>query len=205
MWTADVGTFTPSSTLANDAGMEVLDGPRDLAKVKHDLAAAGYNGERFVFLVPTDLPAINAMSEVAAAVFRKLGMNMDYQALDWATVAQRLNSQEPLDKGGWSLNANYAPGYSASSPAAHGFLRGLGRKSLFGWPDMPRIEELRSAWIDATDPAEQKRICREIQLQAFQDVPYIPFGAFFFASAYRRDLTGMLKGIVPMFTNLRRV
>ena len=205
MWTADVGTFTPSSALANDAGMEVLNGPRDLAKVKHDLAAAGYNGERFVFLVPTDLPAINAMSEVAAAVFRKLGMNMDYQALDWATVAQRLNSQEPLDKGGWSLNANYAPGYSASSPAAHGFLRGLGRKSLFGWPDMPRIEELRSAWIDATDPAEQKRICREIQLQAFQDVPYIPFGAFFLASAYRRDLTGMLKGVVPMFTNLRRV
>jgi peptide/nickel transport system substrate-binding protein len=205
MWTAGVGTFTPSSTLANDAGMEVLNGPRDLAKVKHDLAAAGYNGERFVFLVPTDLPAINAMSEVAAAVFRKLGMNMDYQALDWATVAQRLNSQEPLDKGGWSLNANYAPGYSASSSAAHGFLRGLGRKSLFGWPDMPRIEELRSAWLDATDPAEQKRICREIQLQAFQDVPYIPFGAFFFASAYRRDLIGMLKGVVPMFTNLRRV
>ena len=43
-----------------------------------------------MFLVPTDLPAINAISEVAADVFRKLGMNMDYQALDWATVAQRL-------------------------------------------------------------------------------------------------------------------
>jgi peptide/nickel transport system substrate-binding protein len=204
MWTAGVGTFTPRSPLANDAGMEVLNGPRDLAKVKRDIAAVGYNGERFIFLVPTDLPAINAMSEVAAEVFRKLGMNMDYQALDWATVAQRLNSQEPLEKGGWSLNANYAPGYSASSPAAHGFLRGIGRKGLFGWPDMPRIEELRSAWIDATDPEEQKRICREIQIQAFRDVPYIPLGAFFFASAYRKDLTGMLKGSVPMFTNLRR-
>jgi peptide/nickel transport system substrate-binding protein len=204
MWTAGVGTFTPRSPLANDAGMEVLNGPRDLARVKREIEAAGYDGERFVFLVPTDLPAINAMSEVAAEVFRKLGMNMDYQALDWATVAQRLNSQAPLDKGGWSLNANYAPGYSASSPAAHGFLRGLGRKGLFGWPDMPWIEELRGAWIDATDPEEQKRICREIQLQAFQDVPYIPLGAFFFASAYRRDLTGMLKGSVPMFTNVRR-
>ena len=204
MWAAGVGTFNPRSPLANDAGMELLNGPRDLAKVKRDIEAAGYNGERFVFLVPTDLPAINAMSEVAGEVFRKLGMNMDYQTLDWATVAQRLNSQEPLDKGGWSLNANYAPGYSASSPAAHGFLRGLGRKSLFGWPDMPRVEELRSAWIDATDPDEQKRLCREIQLQAFRDVPYIPLGAFFFASAYRNDLTGILKGSVPLFTNLRR-
>ena len=204
MWRSGVGFFQPNSPCASDAGMEKLNSPRDLAQVKRDLAAAGYNGEKFVFLVPTDLPAINAMSEVAADIFRKLGMNMDYQTLDWATVAQRLNSQEPLDKGGWSLNANYAPGYAASSPAAHGFLRGLGRKSLFGWPTMPKLEALRGAWIDSTDPDEQKRLCREIQLQAFQDVPYIPLGAFFFASAYRSDLTGMLKGSVPMFTNLRR-
>lgn len=204
MWKTGVGFFQPGSASANDAGMDALNSPRDLAQVKRDLTAAGYNGQKFVFLVPTDLPAINAMSEVAADIFRKLGMNMDYQTLDWATVAQRLNSQEPLDKGGWSLNANYAPGYSTSSPAAHGFLRGLGRKSLFGWPDMPKIEALRSAWIDSTDPQQQKQLCREIQLQAFQDVPYIPLGAFFFASAYRSDLTGMLTGSVPLFTNLRR-
>ncbi len=202
---AGVGYFQPNSPCASSAGMAVLNSPRDLATVKRELKEAGYNGEKFVFLVPTDLPAINAMSEVAADVFRKLGMNMDYAALDWGTVAQRLNSQAPLDKGGWSLNVNYAPGYSASSPSAHGFLRGLGRESLFGWPSMPKVEALRSEWIAATDPAQQKRLCGEIQLQAFRDVPYIPLGAFFFASAYRRDLVGMLKGSVPMFTSLRRV
>jgi peptide/nickel transport system substrate-binding protein len=204
MWKDGVGLFNPVSPLANDAGMEVLNSPRDLAKVKRDLAAAGYNGEKFAFLVPTDLPAINAMSEVAADVFHQLGMNMDYVALDWATTAQRLLSQEPPDKGGWSLNANYAPGFSVMSPAAHSFLRGLGRQSLFGWPSMPRVEELRNQWIDATDPEEQKRLCREIQLQAFRDVPYIPLGAFFFAAAYRKNLTGILKGGIPLFTNVRR-
>jgi len=204
MWKTGVGFFTPTSPLANDAGMEALNSPRDLTQVKRDLTAAGYNGEKFVFLVPTDLPAINAMSEVAGDTFRKLGMNMDYQTLDWATVAQRLNSPEPLDRGGWSLNANYAPGFSPMSPAAHGFLRGLGRQSLFGWPTMPKVEELRSAWIDATDLQEQRDLCREIQLQAFRDVPYIPLGAFFFAAAYRTDLTGVLKGGIPLFTNVRR-
>ena len=204
MWKTGVGFFTPTSPLANDAGMDVLNAPRDLGQVKRDLTAAGYNGEKFVFLVPTDLPAINALSEVAGDVFRKLGMNMDYQTLDWATVAQRLNSSEPLDKDGWSLCANYAPGFSAMSPAAHGFLRGLGRQSLFGWPTMPRVEELRSAWIDATDSGEQKRLCREIQLQAFRDVPYVPLGAFRFAAAYRRDLTGVLKGGIPFFTSVTR-
>ena len=204
MWKDGVGLFNPVSPLANDAGMEVLNSPRDLAQVKRDVAAAGYNEEKFAFLVPTDLPAINAMSEIAADVFHKLGMTMDYIALDWATSAQRLLSQEPPNKGGWSLNANYAPGFSVMSPAAHSFLRGLGRQSLFGWPTMPKVEQLRSEWIDATDPSEQKRLCREIQLQAFRDVPYIPLGAFFFAAAYRNNLTGILKGGISLFTNLRR-
>jgi peptide/nickel transport system substrate-binding protein len=204
MWKDHVGFFSPISQFATDVGMDALNGPRDLAKVKRDLAAAGYNGEKFIFLVPTDLPAINAMSEVAADVFHQLGMNMDYVAIDWATTAQRLLSQEPPDKGGWGLNANYAPGFSAMSPAAHSFLRGAGRQSLFGWPNMPKVEALRSDWIDATDLGEQKRLCREIQLQAFQDVPYIPLGGFFFAAAYRKNLTGMLKGGIPMFTNVRR-
>jgi peptide/nickel transport system substrate-binding protein len=205
MWKAGVGIFSPASPFANDAGMEVLKSKRNLARVKRDLAAAGYNGEKFAFLVPTDLPAINAMSEVAADVFHQLGMNMDYIATDWATTAQRLLSQEPLDKGGWSLNANLAPGFSVMSPAAHSFLRGLGKQSLFGWPTMPKVEELRSQWIDATDPEEQKRLCREIQLQAFQDVPYVPLGAFFFTAAYRKNLTGILKGGVAQFINVRRV
>jgi peptide/nickel transport system substrate-binding protein len=71
VWKTGVGFFTPTSPLANDAGMEVLKSPRDLARVKRNLTAAGYNGERFVFLVPTDLPAINAMSEVAGDTLRK--------------------------------------------------------------------------------------------------------------------------------------
>ena len=52
--------------------------------------------------------------------------------------------------------------------------------------------------------AEQKRIGREIQLQCFEDVPYIPLGGFFFAAAYRKDLTGVIKGGIPVFYNVKR-
>jgi len=37
-------------------GLEALTGPRDLAKVKRDLVAAGYAGERVVVLSPTTIP-----------------------------------------------------------------------------------------------------------------------------------------------------
>ncbi len=204
MWKDGIGFFTPTSPLANNAGMEVLTSPRNLDRVKRDLTAAGYNGERFNMLVPTDLPAINAMSEVAGEVFRKLGMNLDYVTMDWGATAARLNSKAPLAQGGWNLNCNYAPGFSPMSPAAHGFLRGTGQNALFGWPTMPKVEELRTQWIDAKDLAEEKRIAEQIQLQAFQDVPYIPLGSFFFAGAFRSNLTGIIKGGIPLFYNVRK-
>jgi hypothetical protein len=47
---------------------------------------------------------------------------------------------------------------------------------------------------NATEPEEQKRLCSDIQLQAFRDVPFVPLGAFFFAAAYRKSLIGILKG-----------
>ena len=204
MWMDGVGFFTPASQFANKAGIEALTSPRDLARVKAALTAAGYTNERFNMLVPTDLPAINAMSEVAGEVFRKLGMNLDYLTMDWGTTAARLNSKAAPAAGGWNLNCNYAPGFSPMSPAAHGFLRGTGQNALFGWPDSPKIEALRTAWIDAPDLAAQQRLAEQIQLQAFEDVPYIPLGAFYFASAYRSSLSGMVKGGIPMFYNVKK-
>jgi peptide/nickel transport system substrate-binding protein len=84
MWNDHCGAFCPNTPLASDAGMEVLTGPRDLEKVKRDLAAAGYRGERVVFLGVSDVPEIEAICLVAGDMFRRIGMNLDYQTMDWA-------------------------------------------------------------------------------------------------------------------------
>ena len=98
---------------------------------------------------------------------------------------------------------NYAVGFGARTPAAHSYLRGSGDAALFGWPTSPRIEQLRQAWMDSDDEAEQKRLCRDIQLQAFIDLPYIPLGLFYQTTAYRKTLSGVLKGM-PLFYNLKK-
>ena len=49
-WRDRIGLFGPGSPLANEAGIEVLSGPRDYDKVKRDLAAAGYRGEPITVL-----------------------------------------------------------------------------------------------------------------------------------------------------------
>ena len=99
------------------------------------MEAAGYKGEKLVYLAPTDLPSLNAISEVAADMFRKIGMNLDYVATDWGTVAQRFASHEPPEKGGWSMYPNYVYSVSMISPAANNYIRGSGPKAMFGWPD----------------------------------------------------------------------
>jgi len=78
LWEDRVGLFTPGTPLASEAGLEPLLGKRDMAKVKADIAASGYKGERVVMLGAVDYPAANARSLVGVDLFKKLGLNVDF-------------------------------------------------------------------------------------------------------------------------------
>lgn len=202
-WREGVGYFQPDSPMASNAGLEALTGPRSLNAVKQAIRAAGYNGERVVMLAAADSALTYPMNEVAAAYLREVGINLDYQTQDWGSVWQRLQSRQPVEQGGWNIHCNYTAGLSSGNPAAHSYLRGNGAAALFGWPTSPAIESLRENWLDSADLAEQQRACREIQLRAFEEVPYIPLGLFLQPTAYRTDLVDMQKGL-PLFYGVRR-
>jgi peptide/nickel transport system substrate-binding protein len=94
-------------------------------------------------------------------------------------------------------------GLDTAHPGVHQALRGTGERAWFGWPTMAKMEELRTAWIDAPDLAAQQRIAREMQAEAIREAPYLPLGQYFQATAYRRGISGMVKGL-PVFWNLQR-
>jgi len=73
-----------------------------------------------------------------------------------------------------------------------------------GWPASPRIEALRAAWLDAGSLDEQRRICAELQMRLWQDVPYIPMGEYWQSTAYRKDLIDVLPGCFATFYGVRR-
>jgi peptide/nickel transport system substrate-binding protein len=203
LWREGVGVFPPGTPLASDAGMEVLTGPRDYDKVKRDLAAAGYKGEKVVLIAASDFPSLNALAQVGNDMLVKSGMNVEFVSTDWGSVVQRRASREPVEKGGWSMFFTFWAGLDMVNPGVQQALRGHGQAAWFGWPTAPKLEELRHAWFEATDLAAQQQIGRQIQLQAFQDVPYLPVGQYFQATAYRRSLTGVPKGL-PLFWSVRR-
>ncbi|MCQ4160763.1 ABC transporter substrate-binding protein [Roseomonas sp. GC11] len=203
LWRDKVGVFTPDTPLANDAGMEALTSARDYEKVKRELAAAGYKGEKVVLIAASDFPSLNALAQVGNDMLKKCGVNVEFISTDWGSVVQRRASKEPPEKGGWSMFFTFWAGVDMANPGVQQALRGHGQAAWFGWPTAPKLEELRTAWFDAPDLAAQQEIAKQIQLQAFQDVPYLPLGQYFQAWAYRRNLTGVLKGL-PMFWNVQK-
>ena len=203
LWHVPCGVFCPGTPLASDAGLAVLTGKRDLSNVKRDLAAAGYAGEKVVLMAPTDIASAKALADISADWMRQVGLNLEYQAMDWATLVQRRAKMGTVEQGGWNIFHTSWSGLDQVNPAGHIFLRGNGRAAAPGWPSSPRIEALRNEWFTASDEAAQKRLAEQMQLQVFQDVPYVPLGQYFMPTAYQTSLTGILPGN-PVFWNIRR-
>ena len=202
-YNAPVGCFLPGTKWANTAGMDKI-GPKPLPELQAMLKASGYNGEKVVLMHPTDQPFYDAMSQVAAAAIKKVGINLDDAAMDWGTVVQRRGSKEPLDKGGWSLFCTSFPALDYTDPLSAPGLRGNGGAAWYGWPTDPKIEGFRQDFIDATDDAARLKACEAIQTEALTEAMYVPLGQYFQSAAWRANITGQLKGQPPLFWNVRK-
>jgi peptide/nickel transport system substrate-binding protein len=203
-WRAPLGFFIPDTESASETGMEVLRNPPNTEAIKRMLKDGGYNGERIALMHPTDPSSYDAACQIAESDFRRVGLNLDVQTTDWGTVTQRRISKEPLEKGGWSLFPSGFPTVDYSNPVLATGMRTNGKDAWIGWPDNPKIEALRDAWIDSTDKAEQKRLSEQIQRECFAYVPYIPFGQFLPSSAWRNNITGQLRGPAVVFWNVEK-
>ncbi|SDB74938.1 peptide/nickel transport system substrate-binding protein [Belnapia rosea] len=128
----DVGFFCPETPMASTAGLEAITGPRSLPQAA--LKAAGYRGERVVVMAPTDFPTLMALGDVGADLLKRIGFNVDYQAMDWGSLLQRNAKQDPVEQGGWSVFHTYWSGLDMLNPAVNSSLRANGTAAGKGWP-----------------------------------------------------------------------
>ena len=198
-----IGAFTPDTAMASEVGMDALRGPRSIDRAKALLREAGALAPLTRLIGPTDILAPAAMTQVGAALFRDLGLNADIALSDWGTVIQRRASREPVEKGGWSALLTAFGSFDWLDPSGHSVLRANGADAWFGWPTIPRLEQLRDAWFTAPDATTQKSVCADMQRAVFEEVPFIPVGAYYSKTALRRDLKDRVSGFA-LFYGLRR-
>ncbi|MDB5369078.1 MAG: transporter substrate-binding protein [Roseomonas sp.] len=203
-WRDGIGFFCPGTPMANEAGMDALTSPRDLEKARRAVAESGYAGQPAALLAPTDFPNLKALADIGADLLSRIGVNVDYQALDWGSALQRLAKTEPVEQGGWSVFHTFWSGLDQLNPAVNASLRANGRAASRGWPDSPALEAMRDRWLVAEGEPAQAAIAAGIQEQAFRDLPYIPLGQLLQRTAYRRDITDVPVGFAA-FWGVRRV
>jgi peptide/nickel transport system substrate-binding protein len=193
---------TPFETTAGADAL--LKGP-NLDKAKALIKEAGYQGERIVLLSATDQPIVQNQALVTREALGRAGLNIDLQANDWGTLITRRASKEPIDKGGWNLFHTWTSAPDMLSPALNIPLRANGDKAWFGWPTDPKLEELIDAWFKAPDPAAQKTLAEQIQVEALTvEIPYIPTGQFVVPTAYRKNLDGIIIAPVVFLWNVAK-
>jgi peptide/nickel transport system substrate-binding protein len=190
--------------VSETAGTAAMPMPEDLAAARKAIAASGYDGGRIALLVPSDIHHHSAFGQVTGDLLRRLGMNVDYQAMDWGTMIQRITNRGPVDKGGWSLFHTAASMVSTASPGLNFFIRGMGDKGWTGWYDKPEVEALTQEWLDTPPDAPQQALFDRIQQVLFDDPPFVPLGQYTTFATYGRDIVGGLPGIGSYPWNIRR-
>ena len=132
-------------------------------------------------------------------MLRKMGFNVDYQAMDWGSGVQRRTGQQPPDKGGWNIFAVSADGDYFLDPTVVPSIRANGKDAWIGWPDSPKIEALYRDWFLAPDAASRTAVARDLQLQTLSDATWIPVVQVFLPTIVRRNVSGVLPGFVKFW------
>ena len=95
-------------------------------------------------------------------------------------------------------------GGRASTWPAYAGIRGNGDKAWWGWPTSPTVEKEVTAWFDAKNLDEEKAAVGRLNKAALEDVIYAPTGFFLSYTAWRKNISGIVKGPLPFFWDVSK-
>jgi peptide/nickel transport system substrate-binding protein len=132
-------------------------------------------------------------------------MNVDFAAIDWGTVGARRSMKTPPGQGGWQMFHTWHSGADCINPAVAIGVRASGEKAWFGWPNVPEVETQVTAWYEAKSLDEEKAAIRLLNKAALDNVVYAPTGFFLGYQAWRKNVSGVVKGPLPFFWGVGKV
>jgi peptide/nickel transport system substrate-binding protein len=200
-WTQCKSLWPRKTPYYSDDDAALVPGSLDAGRTA--LKDAGYAGQKVVILNPADRPNYSALAQVSADALHNMGMNVDLQQTDWGSLVKRRASQEPVERGGWSMFLGHLPATLCANPGSSFLVRGQGATGWFGWWANAHAEELADAWAYAPDQASQRQFAKELGHLAMTEVPTIPLGQPYDRTAFRKSITGILPGARPYPWNVR--
>jgi peptide/nickel transport system substrate-binding protein len=198
LWKPMPGFITPGTPLYNEEGGDILKGPRNIDAAKRLLAESSYAGQPVTCMAAQDNAEHKPWGDVTVDLLTRLGMKVDYAAVDWGTVVARRVQKSPPGQGGWQMYHTNLTGVECID-ATNKFVRANGDKASFGWPNAPQVEAEVAAWFDAKSLEEEKIVARRLNKSALDQVVCAPIGFYLRHHAWRKNVTGIAQGPLPFF------
>jgi peptide/nickel transport system substrate-binding protein len=190
------GFFTPGTPLYTEEGGEMMKAA-NMERGRQLLRESGYAGEPVICIVAQDQPITKAQGDVTADLLKRLGMNVDFVATDWGTTGQRRAMKNPPNQGGWSMFHTWHAGADAINPVLYNAVRANGDGAWFGWPNVPAVEAEVPNWLAASSLEQERAAIGRLNRAAVENVVYCPTGFFLGYQAWRRNVSGIVKGPIP--------
>ncbi len=194
-WRTCYSVFPCNSPLTTEIDSDfikkgTLDGAREA------LRAAGYDGAPVIILNAIDVPVVADFVKVTADRLRKIGMKVEVQDTDWATMTTRR-----AQLSGWNLFLTFWSGVDLSDPS-HIAFSGDPQTGWFGWPADQDLEALRREFVRTPELADRKAIAAKIQQRMWAIGASAYLGEFFLPVAFRSTVEGGIVAPVQFYWNM---
>ncbi len=137
----------------------------DPDKAKEYLAKSSYKGEPLVYLTSKDYSYMYDSAIVSSQYMKDIGINVDLQVLDYATLNEYRNDKTKFDIFSGGLTAKPYPSLIAF----------MGDKWAGKWVSAEKtklVEQLNNS----VDPKEQEELWHQLSKVIYDEVPIIKFG-----------------------------
>jgi peptide/nickel transport system substrate-binding protein len=175
----------------------------DVDRARSILEEAGALGARVVMLDPADNSTLHPAALMGAQTLRRMGFDVQVEAMDWSTLTQRRASKAAPDDGGWNIFITNSTATGIANPLTHNFLKNC-EQAWYGWPCEPRIVELSTAWALESDESRRSELVDELQRLHLENVSYIPLGQYRPAIIFRNEITDVIPGPAIFYWNLKK-
>ena len=186
----DPGLFFQESAWHSKAGAALYN-QRDRDKARRLLKEAGYQGQPVRWIVTTEYEHHYKPALIAKSQLEEIGLKVDLQVSDWATVVQRRAKPELWDA--FSTAFVIVPEPTSSAQV------------LCDWPGWwcsPEKEALLQTMGRELDAKKRYAIWERVQATFYADAARIKVGDYFRLDARRKDVQGYEPGPYMHFWNV---
>jgi peptide/nickel transport system substrate-binding protein len=186
----DPGLFFREQAWHSTAGARLYNQP-DPAKARRLLQEAGYQGQPVRWMVTTEYEHHYKPALVVKSQLEEVGLKIDLQVSDWATVVQRRNKAELWDIFSTAVVFDAEPSTSV--------------QVLCEWPGWwctPEKDGLLQAMAREPDAKKRFAMWEKVQGLFYEDAARIRLGDYFRMDGRRADVLGYQPGPYMRFWNV---